>query len=114
MIDRNEFDANFQYFDKEAVAEIIDLFIREHPGRFETLQRNLEEKDFDRLFQNAHSLKGTLSNFMDPVSLELVREFERRAKERSEEGISELFSKVRTSTTELVQDLELIRKELNT
>jgi hypothetical protein len=43
-----------------------------------------------------------------------VREFERRAKERSEEGISELFSKVRTSTTELVQDLELIRKELNT
>lgn len=112
MIDRAKFNENFQYFDNEIVVEIIDIFISEYDDRFRNLKKNIDEKDFTQLKFNAHSLKGVIANFMDPVSIEQSRMLDEMAKNKTEDGLSELFNHLEKSASNLLQELKTIKKEL--
>ncbi|HTX88434.1 MAG TPA: Hpt domain-containing protein [Bacteroidales bacterium] len=112
IINRSEFDENFRYFDKEMISEVIGMFIKEYPSRFETMSRNIEEKDFTGLAFNAHSLKSVLASFMAPMPSALAARLEVMAKSGTESGLADLFSELQTATLELVRELDRIRDGL--
>lgn len=112
MIDRVKFNENFQYFDNEIIVEIIDIFISEYDERFKNLKKNIDEKDFTQLKFNAHSLKGVIANFMDPVTIEQSRSLDEMAKKGTEAGLADLFNALEKSSFSLLQELKVIKKEL--
>jgi hypothetical protein len=112
MINRQKMNENFQYFDKEIVVEIIDIFISEFENRFENLQKNVTEKDFIQLKFNAHSLKGVIANFMDPVTIDLSRRLDEMAKTKEETGLEELYDNLHEASRKLLEELIGIKKEL--
>jgi HPt (histidine-containing phosphotransfer) domain-containing protein len=112
MIDRTKFNENFQYFDKEVVIEIIDIFVSEYDERFSNLDKNIRERDFDKLKFNAHSLKGVVANFMDPVTIDLTRRLDEAAKYREEKGLDDLYTQLRQASENLLSELKQFRTEL--
>jgi HPt (histidine-containing phosphotransfer) domain-containing protein len=112
MIDRVKFNENFQYFDNEIIVEIIDIFISEYDERYRNLKKNIDEKDFTQLKFNAHSLKGVIANFMDPVTIEQSRSLDEMAKNKIEAGLKDLFNELEKSSFSLLQELKAIKKEL--
>ncbi len=112
MIDRQKFNDTFQYFDKETILNIIELFETGFPERFEKIQRNILENDFDSLAFNVHSLKGLIASFMAAVPLELAKTMEELALSKTDQGLPELYEKLQSSTEELLNELRVIRQEL--
>jgi len=112
MIDRYKLNQNFQYFDKETIIEIIDLFFSEHPDRMEKMQKNIDELDFIQLKFNAHSLKGVVANFQDPVTIDLARKLDENAKNREPEGLQELFEELKSACNKLMDELSALKAEV--
>lgn len=111
MLNRKEFINNFKDFDKNVVLEIIDIFIKEYPERISKLKKNIDQKDFEALKFNAHSLKGVVANFVVTEPYELAKQLEYKGRDKISEGLNDLFEKLKTTTGELVNDLKDIRKE---
>jgi HPt (histidine-containing phosphotransfer) domain-containing protein len=112
MIDRKLFDETFSEFDRETVIEILDIFISEFEGRFEKLHRNVEMHNFDELRLNAHSLKGVVSNFMDPACTGLAIEFDRMARNQMEAGLDSALVTLEESARHLLAEIKSIRESL--
>jgi HPt (histidine-containing phosphotransfer) domain-containing protein len=112
VIDWVQFNENFQYYDKEIINEIINIFFEEYDSRITILEKNIEEKDFTSLAFNAHSLKSVIANYMAPKALELTRQLEEMGRKNSEEGIKDLLDELKTTTKELVVELkEYLKKQ---
>lgn len=112
MIDRHKLNQNFQYFDKETIIEIIDLFFSEHPERMEKMQKNIDELDFIQLKFNAHSLKGVVANFQDPVTMDLTRKLDEKAKSCELAGLQELFEELKSACNHLMDELLVLKAEV--
>jgi len=112
MIDSIKFKENFQYFEKDVVIEIIDIFESEYQERFMNIEKNVNERDFVQLKFNAHSLKGVIANFMDPTAIELSRKLDEVAKNKEISGLQEHFTRLKTSCDSLLEELRQIRKDL--
>ena len=76
MIDKNAFRAVFSDFDAEIIHEIIDIYVREHPLKFDQMLTSLEESDLRTLRNVAHGLKGVLSQFFAPEAQQQAKELE--------------------------------------
>ncbi|MCX6252588.1 MAG: Hpt domain-containing protein [Bacteroidetes bacterium] len=111
MIDWEKFNEYFRYFDKTVVDEIIDLFFIDFPERMEKIQTNIEEKDFENLFFNAHWLKGVLANFWAPSAIDLARKLEEIGRLKTDSGMAETFNKLRIATNELLAELQEFRNK---
>jgi HPt (histidine-containing phosphotransfer) domain-containing protein len=104
MVNKQNFYETYQFFDKSVIIEIIDIFISEYAERFEKLNKNIAERDFQNMRFNAHSLKGVIANFSAPVPLEMIRAYEKSAAlllDNNGLGFNE---------AQLVSELEEIRK----
>jgi len=112
MIDRKKFDENFKYFEKEIIVEIIDIFQSEYDERFITLRENVRKLDFVQIKFNAHSLKGVVANFMEPVTIELARQLDEKAKNKEVSGLNQLFEELEKSSGILLEELLKIKAEL--
>ncbi len=111
MIDQEKFKENFVYLDKEVVVEIIDIFLNEFDERFSNLLENINNQDFDGLRFNAHSLKGVIANFMDPVTIELSTTLDEKAKNADNTGLEELYTELKKGSESLAEELREIRTE---
>ncbi|MFH1297489.1 MAG: Hpt domain-containing protein [Bacteroidota bacterium] len=111
MIDREKFKENFIYLDKEVVIEIIDIFLSEYAERLTAIQKNIIEQNFKGLKFNAHSLKGVIANFMDPLCIELSRRLDEQAKDEKSNGLQELFDNLKRETESLVKELREIKED---
>jgi HPt (histidine-containing phosphotransfer) domain-containing protein len=105
-IDWEQFNENFQYYDKETVSEVIGNFSEELDERMNILERNIGESDMTSLAFNAHSLKSVIGNFMAPRPYELSRKIEELAKQNSAESIPGLFTELKELCQELKGELE--------
>jgi len=112
MIDRQKFKDAFQYYDKDVIISIIDLFEKGLPERFEKINKNIIENDFDALAFNSHSLKSITTLFMDSEQVALLIKLEEMAMRKKDSGLQELYTKVKSSTDELLKDLNIIRQEM--
>lgn len=113
MIDRQKLNQNFQYFDKETIIEIIDIFFSEYPERVEKIQKNIAERDFNQLKFNAHSIKGVVANFQDPVTIELSRKLDEMAKNQQAAGLQEVFNDLNKACVELIEELKSLKTEIS-
>ncbi len=111
MIDKKQFSENFQYFDNEVVTEIINIFIDEYPERMETLRKNIDEKDFEQLKFNAHSLKGVVANFVAPEVQELARQLEMKGANKDLTDVESLFNELKEKSALVVEELKELKKD---
>ena len=112
MIDRQKLNQNFQYFDKETIIVIIDIFFEEYPQRVQNMRKNIEDLDFVKLKFNAHSLKGVIANFQDPDCIELSRKLDEMAKNQEKPGLSETFENLVTASDKLLEELKGLKAEV--
>jgi HPt (histidine-containing phosphotransfer) domain-containing protein len=111
VIDWDQFIENFQYYDRETIAEVIENFFDEYEVRVRTIEKNIAENDLRQLSFNAHSLKSVIGNFMAPEPYELCRQIEELAKQNSLTDIPDLFSELKKQLEELIAELkEYLRK----
>ncbi len=120
MIDKQKFNELFQQFDKDFILEILEIAAKDIPERIEAIAKNIEDVDFEGLGRNACTIKGTLSNFCDPVSTGLACQLWDHVRSRKPElenrtmddKILQMFSELKTATELLVDELKLIKQEL--
>lgn len=112
-INEKQFLENFQYFDKEVVLEIINIFLEEYPQRMETLQANINERDFDQLRFNAHSLKGVVANFVAPEVQELAKTLELKGLNKDTKDLDKLFNELKTKADVMVSELKELKSHFN-
>lgn len=110
IISKEEFLDNFQYFDKEVVLEIINIFIDEYPDRLQTLQKNINDGDFDQLRFNAHSIKGVVANFVAPEVQGMAKELEMKGTNKEANGVQELYNNFKTKADEMLEELQELKK----
>lgn len=119
MVNKQAFTDTFQYFDKDVIIEIIDIFIGESPERLFNLEQNINEGNFEKLRFNAHSLKGVVANFAAPSAVDKIKIFEKTASELVETGgvgfdkedmLSNLTT-IKEMVYEIIDDLKEIKAE---
>ncbi len=110
MIDKKQFLENFKYFDNDIVLEIINIFIDEYPERMKTLRKNIDEKDFDQIKFNAHSLKGVVANFVAPEVQELARQVEIKGGSKDMTGMETLYKQLYEKAGIVIEELKELRK----
>jgi HPt (histidine-containing phosphotransfer) domain-containing protein len=106
IIDWEQFDRNFQYYDKEIIHEVIENFFEEYEERLNTIGKNIADNDIKQLSFNTHSMKNVIGNFMAPAPHELCCRIEEQVKQNSGEGISELFAELKRLTYEMSDELK--------
>ncbi len=111
FIDSEQFKENFQYFDKEIVLEIIDIFINEYPDRIKTIGESIENKDFDKIRFNSHSMKGVVANFTAPDIQNQAKDLEIKGTNKDLDGINEMFEKFKTDSSAMLEELKVLRGE---
>jgi HPt (histidine-containing phosphotransfer) domain-containing protein len=110
-IDWEQFNENFQYYDKETIHEVIDDFLDEAEKRLVKIEQNISGHDYKNLSFNAHSFKSVIGNFMAPEPYELCRKLEELAKQESDESIPAVFAKFKPLIGELVNELKEYKKK---
>lgn len=110
VINKEQFQENFKFFDKEIIVEIIDLFIGEFDERMKNLKENIDTLDRKSLAFHAHSIKGVISNFVADVPRELARQLEENAKQSPPSELLEIYHKLYKSTAQLIEELKAIRE----
>ncbi len=111
IVDQNTFNETFQYFDKEIVVEIIDIFINEYPERMTNIERAIEDKNYADLKFHAHSIKGVIANFMVPKPQELAKKLEVAGTEQNLDEVDENFVALKEQCELLMDDLKEIRAQ---
>lgn len=106
IIDWEQFNENFQYYDKTIIREVIDIFVDEYDDRIRNMKKNIEEKDFTNLTFNAHSFKSVIGNYMAPRAYEITRRLEESAKNNPGEATHEIFIDMCAATHELLTELK--------
>lgn len=110
IIERDRFKENFQFFDKEVVLDIINIFIDEYPERMLSIRENIDQKDFDQLRFNAHSLKGVVANFIAPEVQGLARSMEMKGTDKDLKDIDALYSELKGKADVMVEELTELKK----
>ena len=105
IIDWEQFNENYQYYDEEIIREIIEDFLAESDDRLMNIQKNIADNDFVNLTFNAHSIKSVVGVFMAQRPLELALRLEMMGKQQLNEGLVEAFSELKISINELVAEL---------
>ena len=111
LIDKTQFKATFDYFDKEIVGEIIDIFVKEYPDRIKAISVSIESSNYDDIKFNSHSIKGVIANFVAPDVEQQARQLEMMGAEKNTEGIDSLFAEFKESSAALVEELKELRED---
>jgi len=106
MINWEKFNDNFQYYEKDIVNTAIDMLLDSYQVYFDGIRESIANRDFDKLYFNAHKFKGGVSNFMDPLVVELAAQLELMGTNKTLDGIDEYFAAFQKSVTQLIQVLE--------
>jgi len=129
MINKARFKEHFDYFDKEIVVEIIDIFVDEYDERIQKMTMSILDKNLEALKKAAHAFKGVIANFeLDCQAYEKVSAIEHGVSgflDETKAGhtlsyeasnsfynlIKEDFEAFKHASSELLSDLKAIRCE---
>jgi HPt (histidine-containing phosphotransfer) domain-containing protein len=111
LVNPDSFNETFQYFDKEIVVEIIDIFINEYPERMANIERAIHDQNHSDLKFHAHSIKGVIANFMVADVQELAKKLEIAGSEQNLSGVDKLFGEFKEQCKYLVDDLKEIKSQ---
>lgn len=112
VIDKQLFDDTFQYFDKEIVVEIIDIFLNEYTDRLKTINDSIKAGDFQNIKFHGHSLKGVVSNFAAPSVQEAAKKIEDQGTSGEDVNLLNDFVELEKLTLHLSDDLRELRDQI--
>lgn len=100
--------------DKEFLKEILTLFLRDTPQLINDLRISIENKDYDMIKFNSHSMKGGFLTLGIERAGELIREIEKLAESNQQlELIESHFSKIEDIFRDSKEDLEFELTKMN-
>lgn len=132
MINEKQFLDKYVHFDKETVAEIIDIFLNEYQERIDRISRSLDMRSLENLQKNAHASRAVIGNFdmdtrafheissiEDQTRLLLQEIKEGRTLSRNEEEaffskIEKTFGDFKRDSRSLISQLKELRKHYAT
>jgi HPt (histidine-containing phosphotransfer) domain-containing protein len=106
MLQIELFKESYEEFDQAIINEIINLFLEDYPEVLNSLEKAINNSDFQRLTQVAHKYKGTVSAMFDDELKELVQKLEQKGKQNTLEGAIELYDQIVIATNCLSVDLK--------
>lgn len=109
VIDRQLFTDTFQYFDKEIIVEIIDIFLNEYQERLNTIKTSIESLDHQNIKFHAHSMKGVVANFAAPSLQAVAKDIEEKGTQGKSDNLEEDYAKMEELTLVLVAELQELR-----
>lgn len=128
MIDKQTFRNVFADFDPEIINELVNLYIAEHPVRFNELEASLARGDLKSVTSIAHGLKGVLSQFFATEAQQSARNLELYSRELNDhysvmpgseisgehmDRLRELIGHLRENSLKVIDDLKEISQEYN-
>ena len=87
--------------DAELLQEILEIFLEVAPEQLEALDAHIQSGRNAEAENQAHSLKGSASNFCAVKFVETSYKLEQLARDGSLEGAEELMGQLRTDFAEL-------------
>jgi len=111
VIDKKLFVDSFQYFDKEIIAEIIDIFLDDYSERLTTIKNSIDTLNFEELKFHAHSLKGVVANFAAPSVQEIAKSLETKGVNSENINLLEDFEILNTLTNQLAEELKAMKAD---
>ncbi len=81
--------ANKVHFTHENTKKLIDIFYTSSNTILENMLIAIKEKDFDGIYRQAHSLKGSSSNLLFTSVAQIAREIEDAAANKKEYNYEE-------------------------
>ena len=78
--------------DSALAHELIDLFLKEGPGRFDAVRAAVLEKDAVALKQAAHAVKGSVANFSAASAVDAAAALEQMGRTGDLSGVDEAFA----------------------
>ena len=106
MIDQQEFNNLFHYFDKKMIIEIIDLFVDQQPEIVGLLEQSFVDNDLVLMRFWAHKFRSPCEQFFDPVSSKHAKLMEEAADRKIIEVVDSLIH-------DYPDSLRKMRKELD-
>ena len=70
VIDREQFRENFEFFDKEIVLDIINMFIDEYPERMQKIHK--DDTELDELYKKLSQVVGQVVEELKELKKEFV------------------------------------------
>jgi HPt (histidine-containing phosphotransfer) domain-containing protein len=112
MIDWVKFNEHLPPDYKSLILDLIALFIDGYSERISTIQKAVEEKDYTTLRKYAHDMKSNCGTFGGTVAMELALQLEIMGINKVDTGMDNVFKQLVPATDELLQELQVYRKNL--
>ncbi len=96
----------------ESVATLIDAFLGQIPEQVGRLRSGLKRGEVDEVRREAHTMKANAATFGALALVELCRELESAAKERTLDRGTELLGRIEQELGRVGAELESVREEL--
>jgi two-component system, sensor histidine kinase and response regulator len=94
--------------DRVLLAELVEIFRREHRENLQAAQRAISSRDAEGLQRAGHTLKGALGNLSAVRASDLAAELEVMGKNGALAGAQELINKLVLELTTVMQALETL------
>jgi two-component system sensor histidine kinase/response regulator len=94
--------------DRVLLAELVEIFRREHRENLQAAQRAISSRDAEGLQRAGHTLKGALGNLSALRASDLAAELEVMGKNGALAGAQELINKLVLELTTVMQALETL------
>ena len=94
--------------DRVLLAELVEIFRREHRDNLQSAQRAISSRDAEGLQRAGHTLKGALGNLSAVRASDLAAELEAMGKNGALNGAQELINKLVLELTTVMQALETL------
>ena len=105
MVDLS-FLEKFTKGDEKKMKRYISLYLEVAPKTFEEMQRNFDDRDWEQLRINAHSLKPQ-TDFMGITSLkDVLVKIEEAVKEKKLDDINKYFSQAKSISINSINSLK--------
>ena len=93
----------------DLMIDVIDSFLSQCPQLMDQIKDSIQESDYAKLYQAAHTLKGAASNFGTNDLIEKLQTLEDLGQSKSIEGASTIFYGVQIQIDRLMVDLQKIK-----
>lgn len=98
--------------DVELLAELVEIFEEDLPGRFDEFEQAIRADDMEALHRAAHSFKGSVGNFAARSAFEMARRLDEAALGGHRESVHIVLDQLRKEVESLVPALHALLAEL--
>ncbi|MCX5680682.1 MAG: Hpt domain-containing protein, partial [Candidatus Omnitrophica bacterium] len=96
----------------QLLAEVIEIFLEDAPGRFKKIKQLMDQNNFYELADAAHTLKGAASNIGAEKLWKSFREMEEMAKQKNLVEVQKIFKRASVEFVELKKYFPKLKTQL--